>query len=369
MAKKIMREGQEITSDLSVESANKVYQQALLYINNARQSVQKSIDSEMLYAYWQIGRDIVCEEQEGEHKAEYGKSLLKNLSGRLTTQYKRGFSVDSLERMRSFFLTYSVDNEISATALRKLAMPTLTPNLSWSHYIELVKIDRPEVRRFYELEASKNYWNVRELKRQIATFLYDRLAKSKNKDEILALVHKGQEINLPEDAIKEPMILEFLGVPEPYSLSETDLETAIISDLQKFLLELGKGFAFMGRQKRITFDNDHYYVDLVFYHAILKCYVLVDLKTHKLTHADLGQMQLYVNYFDAEIKQENDASTIGLILCTDKSDAMVKYMLGEKNKQIFASKYQFHLPTEKELEKELRREVKMLKNENDKKDE
>lgn len=243
---------------------------------------------------------------------------------------------------------------------RKSDLLPLTPNLSWSHYVELMSVSRHEARQFYALETSKNNWNVRELRRQISSFLFDRLLKSKNKEKVLQLACKGQEINTPEDAIKEPLVLEFLGAPEPHKLSESKLETALINNLQNFLLELGKGFAFVGRQKRITFDNDHYYADLVMYHVILKCYVIIDLKTHKVTHADLGQMLLYVNYFDQEIKMENDNPTIGLILCTKKSDAMVKYLLGEKNKQIFASTYQFHLPTEKELEVELKKEIREL---------
>lgn len=244
----------------------------------------------------------------------------------------------------------------SATPSRKSGSIPLVPHLSWSHYVELLKVPRIEALQFYALEASKNNWNVRELRRQISSFLFDRLSRSKDKNAALEMSLKGQEINKPEDAIKEPLVLEFLGAPEPHKLSESNLETSLISNLQEFLLELGKGFAFMGRQKRITFDNDHYYADLVFYHVILKCYVIVDLKTDKLTHADLGQIQLYVNYYDKEIKMTNDNPTIGLVLCTQKSNAMVKYMLGDNAKQIFASTYQFHLPSEKELEVELQRE-------------
>lgn len=243
---------------------------------------------------------------------------------------------------------------------RKSQLSELVPNLSWSHYIELIKVSRPAARKFYAFEASKNNWNVRELRRQISSFLFDRLAKSKNKKELLQLIHQGQEINIPEDAIKDPLVSEFIGASEPHKLSESKLETALINNLKHFLLELGKGFAFVARQKRLTFDNEHYYADLVLYHVILKCYVIIELKTHRLMHNDLGQMQLYVNYFDQEVKMDNDNPTIGLILCTEKSDSMVKYTLGDKTKQIFASKYQFHLPTEKELEEELKREIKKI---------
>lgn len=238
----------------------------------------------------------------------------------------------SLKKQENFTLFSIIDIfiEKSATVSRKSELIPLIPNLSWSHYVELLKVSRLEAIQFYALEANKNNWNVRELRRQISSFLFDRLSQSKDKNTILQMALKGQEINKPEDAIKEPLVLEFLGAPHPHKLSETKLETALINNLQEFLLELGKGFAFMGRQKRITFDNDHYYADLVFYHVILKCYVIIDLKTHKLTHSDLGQMQLYVNYYDKEIKLDNDNPTIGLLLCTHKSDTMINYMLGTK---------------------------------------
>lgn len=239
-------------------------------------------------------------------------------------------------------------------------LPEFDPRLSWTHYRILMRVKRPEARRFYEIEASENNWSSRELDRQIGSLLYDRLAKSKDKNGLLKLAHKGQEIHNPEDAIKEPLVLEFLGIPESHQLIESKLEEALISNLQHFLLELGKGFAFIARQKRLTFDSDHFYTDLVFYHVVLKCYVIIDLKTHPLTHGDLGQMLMYVNYFDKEIKKDNDNPTIGLVLCTKKSDRMVKYMLDEKAKQIFASTYQFHLPTEAELEAELKREIKEI---------
>ncbi len=224
-----------------------------------------------------------------------------------------------------------------------------------------MRLKHLEARQFYEQEVRQNCWSARELERQIGSLLFDRLAMSKDKEGLLQLVHKGQEINKPEDAIKEPLILEFLGLPESHKLVESKVEEALINNLQHFLLELGKGFSFVARQKRLSLDSDHYYADLVFYHVILKCYVILDLKTRPLTHADLGQMQLYVNYFDMEIKQVSDNPTVGLVLCTEKRDEMARYMLGEKAKQIFSSTYQFHLPTEKELEKELKREIKAIK--------
>ncbi len=331
------------------------------HIDQARQRVQRTIDTEMVKAYWLIGQEIVQEEQYGKERSEYGKAVLKNLSERLQKQYKKGFGVDTLEQARKFYVTYQGVKKSDALRRKSGLIPSLSPNLSWTHYRALIRVKRPEVRQFYEIEAEKNHWSSRELERQIGSLLFDRLAKSRDKEGLMKLVHKGQEISNPKDAIKEPMVLEFLGLPESHQLAESKLEIALINNLQNFLLELGKGFAFVARQKRLTFDSNHFYADLVFYHVILKCYVIVDIKTHPLTHANLGQMLLYVNYFDKEIKMENDNPTLGLVLCTQKSDAMVKYMLDEKANKIFASTYQFHLPSEKELETELKRELKEFK--------
>ncbi len=331
------------------------------HIDQARQEVQRTVDTQMVKAYWLIGQEIVQEEQYGKKRSEYGKAVLKNLSERLQKQYKRGFGVDTLEQARKFYLTYQKVIKSDALNRKSELTPSLNPNLSWTHYRALIRVKRPEARQFYEIEAEKNHWSSRELERQIGSLLFDRLAKSKDKEGLMKLVHKGQEVSNAEDAIKDPMVLEFLGLPESHRLTESKLEIALINNLQNFLLELGKGFAFVARQKRLTFDSNHFYADLVFYHVILKCYVIVDLKTHPLTHADLGQMLLYVNYFDKEIKIENDNPTLGLVLCTQKSDAMVKYMLDEKANKIFASTYQFHLPSEKELETEIKRELKQLK--------
>jgi predicted nuclease of restriction endonuclease-like (RecB) superfamily len=237
----------------------------------------------------------------------------------------------------------------------------LHPNLSWTHYRTLLRVSAPGARTFYEVEAIKNNWSARELERQINSLLFERLAKSKDKAGLLKLATKGQEIALPIDVFKDPVVIEFLGLPESHRLVESDLEQALINNLQAFLLELGKGFAFVSRQERISLDGDHFYIDLVFYHTILKCYVLIDLKVGKLTHGDLGQLQLYVNYYDQERRTQGDNPSLGLILCTDKNDAVVKYTLGPGQKKIFASRYQLHLPTEAELKAELRRELKELK--------
>ncbi|HUX79470.1 MAG TPA: PDDEXK nuclease domain-containing protein [Alphaproteobacteria bacterium] len=346
------------------DSLDSLYVRVSGHIDSARQNVQRTVDTEMLKAYWKIGRDVVEAEQHGEVRAQYGQALIQALSQRLTNRYGKGFSETNVRNMRQFYSEYQPNSEhypIRYTLCSESLCPEFTPCLGWSHYRLLMRVGRSEARAFYEIEASKNNWSVRELERQIGSLLFDRLAKSRDKKGVMELAYKGQELNQPEDAIKEPLVLEFLGIPESHRLVESKLEEALISNLQKFLLELGKGFAFIARQKRLTLENDHFYADLVFYHVILKCYVIIDIKTKKLSHADLGQIQLYVNYFDQEIKAENDNPTIGLVLCTDKNDAMVRYTLGEKAKQIFASKYQFHLPTEEELTVELKREIKEIK--------
>ena len=329
-----------------IKNVDALYKKAATHIDQARQAIYRTVDTQMVKAYWLIGRDIVEEEQRGQKRAEYGSFLLKALSERLTKKYGRGFSDSTLRDIRLFYQTYSTHK--------------LNPSLGWIHYRALMRIHNLEARNFYEIEAKNNCWSGRELERQINSLLFERLAKSRDKKGLIKLACKGQEIATAADAIKDPIILEFVGLPESNRLVESKLEEALASNLQEFLLELGKGFAFVARQKRLTLDGDHFYADLVFYHVILKCYVIIDIKMKKLTHADLGQMQLYVNYFDKEIITSNDNPTIGLILCTEKSDAMVKYTLGDKAKQIFASKYQLHLPTERELEAELRREIKAI---------
>jgi predicted nuclease of restriction endonuclease-like (RecB) superfamily len=236
----------------------------------------------------------------------------------------------------------------------------LNTGLAWKHYLALLKVDERPKRDFYEIEAVKNAWTGRELERQINSLLYERLALSKDKAGVMKLAAKGQEIERPADVFKDPMILDFLGVPTTPELSETDLEAALIANMQKFLLELGRGFAFVSRQERLTLDGDHFYIDLVFYHTVLKCYAIVELKVGKLTHQDLGQMLLYVTYFDQKRRSEGDGPTLGLILCTDKNDAVVRYTLGEKAHSIFASRYQRHLPSEAELMEEVRREVRLF---------
>lgn len=271
------------------------------HIDAARGNIQRTVDVEMIKAYWLTGRDIVEQEQQGKQRADYGTFLIQGLSKQLNKHFGRGFSATTLKQARTFYLEYQIDIAIEkGHTLCDLSVPVFSPSLSWSHYRALLKVKNSVARKFYEKEAETNCWSVRELERQIGSLLFERLAKSKDKVGLLKLACNGQEISKPEDAIKDPLILEFLGLPESEQLIESDLEAALINNLQKFLLELGKGFAFIARQKRLSLDNDHYYADLVFYHVILKCYVIIDIKTQPLNHGDLGQIQLYVNYFDKE---------------------------------------------------------------------
>lgn len=310
-------------------------------LEKARSQIVKNINTTMVYTNFEVGRYIVEYEQNGKDRAEYGKSILKNLSARLTKRLGKGFSEDNLENMRKFYLCY----QISETPSRKFT-------LSWSHYLKLIRIQNKDERSFYEIEASQNNWSTRELERQFDSSLYERIALSKDKESVRNLAARGQIIEKPEDIIKNPYILEFTGLPELTQYSESELEQKLIDNLQNFLLELGKGFTFVGRQVRLTFDEDHYYVDLVFYNRLLKAFVLIDLKRGKLKHQDLGQMQMYVNYYDRFVKLEDENPSVGILLCADKNDSVVEITLPKENSQIFASKYLTVLPS-KEILKEL----------------
>jgi predicted nuclease of restriction endonuclease-like (RecB) superfamily len=283
---------------------------------------------------------IVEEEQKGELRANYGKQIIKTLSIKLTKDFGQGFSMRNNEQMRQFYIAYSIPQTVSAEF-----------KLSWSHYLTLMRINDENERRFYEVESIKNNWSLRELKRQLNSALYTRLSISKDKNQILELSTKGQIIEKPIDVIKDPYVLEFLGLEEKSVYSESELEQKLIEKLEHFLLELGTGFTFVARQKRITFEEKHFRVDLVFYNRLLKCFVLIDLKIGELKHQDIGQMQMYVNYYDREIKLEDESKTIGIILCQDKSESVVKYTLPEDNEQIFASKYLTVLPSQEMLKK------------------
>ena len=283
---------------------------------------------------------IVKEEQNGKSKAEYGQNLIPELSQKLTTEFGKGFSTTNLKQMRTFYLTYSKGQTVSDEF-----------RLSWSHYLMLMRIDNVEERNFYEIETAQNSWSLRELQRQFNTSLYERLALSRNKNEVKKLSEKGLIIDKAQDSLKDPYVLEFLGLPEETKYSETELEQKLIDKLEHFLLELGKGYTFVGRQVRFTFDDKHFRVDLVFYNRLLQCFVLIDLKIGEITHQDLGQMQMYVNYYDRFVKLDTEDKTIGIILCKKKNDTLVEITLPENNEQIFASKYLTVLPSKKELKK------------------
>lgn len=330
-----------------VNNNDKLYTQIVSIISNAKLSTLRSINNLMVQTYWSIGKLIIEEEQNGKERADYGLFLIKDLSKRLTKEFGPGFNEPNLRNMRQFFMMFQI-----RSALRS--------ELSWTHYRLLMRIENENARNFYLNEVISNNWSTRELERQINSLLFERISMSKDKKKIRELAIKGQKIETPEDAIKDPYILEFLGLKENIDYLEKDLEKGLIKKLKDFLLELGKGFSFVARQKRITVDGDHYYIDLVFYNYILKCFFLIDLKIGKLTHQDIGQMDFYVRYFEKEIKQVGDNPTIGLILCSDKNEVMVKYTSLSENKNIFASKYKLYLPSEEELKREVEKDKQFL---------
>ncbi|WP_141052307.1 PDDEXK nuclease domain-containing protein [Aliarcobacter cryaerophilus] len=319
---------------------NNIYQEIKELLYSAKNRVYQTINITMTQTYFQIGKRIVEEEQGGETRAEYGKSLLKLLSVQLINEFGKGFSVDNLENMRRFYLAF----QKSETVSRKF-------ELSWSHYIFLTRIENINERNFYEIESIENSWSLRELKRQFDSGLFERLKLSSDKQKVKELSLNGQVIQTAQDLIKDPYILEFVGLPELSSYSESELEQKLIDKLEHFLLELGKGFTFVARQKRITIDEKHFKVDLVFYNRLLKSFVVIDLKIGELKHQDIGQMMMYVNYFDRFEKTDDENSTIGIILCKDKSKALVELTLPKDNNQIYASKYLTILPNKEEFKK------------------
>jgi predicted nuclease of restriction endonuclease-like (RecB) superfamily len=344
--------------------------------NELQSRAARSVDTCLVVRNWLFGWYIVEFENGGAERAElYGKELIKKLSEKLTANLGKGFSKRSLEQFRQFYLTYKEITQAlpaqSPNALQKITqalpaeldkLPKTMPNtieylssrfvLGWTHYVTLMTVKNDEERRFYEIEAAKNGWGYRELERQINSALFERLVLSRDKNGVKELSIKGQIVEKPQDVIKNPFVLEFLNLPEHPHYSEHQLETAIIDKLEQFLLELGKGFLFEARQKRFTFDNDHFYVDLVFYNRLLKSYVLIDLKRDKLVHQDLGQMQMYVNYFDRFVKRDDENPTIGIVLCHRKNDAVVELTLPE-NSNIYASQYQLYLPSKEELKQQI----------------
>jgi len=358
-----------------------LYERIAAILEEARSRVARTVNTAMVHAYWFIGREIVEVEQQGAERAGYGDELLKTLATKLTQRFGKGFNLTGLKRMRQFYRAFPDGSALpvelggpeKGAAARHLsagapkgaparhqsvaaAAPLFPPFLSWTHYRLLLAIDKPEARSFYEIEAARESWSVRELERQVAALLFERLAMNRDQDQVLSLARQGQQIAVPNDVLKDPLVLEFLDLKEKPTAQERDLEQAIIDRLEEFLLEMGKGFCFVARQKRLTLEGDHFYVDLVFYNRLLRCFVLVDLKLGKLTHQDLGQMQMYVNFFDRFQRVDHEAKTIGIVLCSDKNDAMVKITLPEDNEQIVATRYQMYLPTEDELRTELARE-------------
>ncbi|GHV13418.1 hypothetical protein AGMMS49938_07960 [Fibrobacterales bacterium] len=319
-------------------------------IEKARQQIASVANLAMVYAYYEIGRHIVEDEQQGKKRAEYGKQVLTELANKLTEKFGKGFSFTNLNQMRQFFLAYSAKaNQILQTPSEEFNPKFI---LSWSHYLILMRIEKVEERRFYEIESAEQQWSVSQLSRQYHSSLYERLSLSRNKNKVMQLASKGQEIETAKDLLKNPLVLEFVGLKEESAYSETDLETAIIGKLQDFLLELGKGFLFEARQKRFTFDEQHFFVDLVFYNRLLQCYVLIDLKTSDLKHQDLGQMQMYVNYFDRYVKKDFEKPTVGILLCKKKTENIVKLTLPE-NANIYATEYNLYLPDKSLLQQKL----------------
>ena len=333
-----------------VEIEDSIYKEIKNILEQARNKVYKVANNTMVEAYWNIGR-VIVEKQGGNNKAEYGAALIKNLSKKMTKEFGKGFTVANLKNMRQFYLIFQ-----KSYALRS--------ELTWTHYRLLMRVENENARNFYIEECIKSNWSTRQLERQITTLFYERLLSSKDKEKVSKEIYKLEpQIKKAEDIIKDPYVLEFLGLPENTNFLEKNLEQALIDHLQKFLLELGRGFSFVARQKRITFDGRHFYIDLVFYNYLLKCFVLIDLKVGDLTHQDLGQMQMYVHYFEEEMMNEGDNPPIGIVLCADKSDSIVKYTLSKNETQVFASKYKAYLPSEEELLSEIKREYNILKQE------
>jgi predicted nuclease of restriction endonuclease-like (RecB) superfamily len=325
----------------NIEIYQKLIESIGITIESARQRAFQAVNNELLKANWEIGKYIVEYEQHGNEKADYGSSLLTNLSKDLKLRFGKGFSKSNIYLMRQFYIKYSI-------------FQSVTGNLTWTHYAELLGVSDDHARGFYEKQIVNDNWSVRELKRQINSSLFERLALSHDKNGILKLSKSGQIVSEPKDIVKDPYVLEFLQITEEHRTSENRLEQKIIDNLQIFLLELGKGFSFVGRQYRITLDNEHFYVDLVFYHRILKCFVLIDLKTKHVKHQDIGQMNMYLNYFKSEENTEGDNPPIGIVLGADKNDILVEYAIGGISNNIFVSKYQLYLPDKQILEQKVK---------------
>jgi len=323
-----------------------IYESIKEVLTNAREKAYKAVNFAMVEAYWNVGK-LIVEAQDGNERAEYGDYLIKSLSKELKVEFGKGFTVTNLKYMRQFYLTFP-----NSHALRD--------QLSWTHYRLLLKIENEEIRNFYIEECIGGNWSTRQLERQINTFYYQRILASQNKQIVRNEINKLEKGIQAEDIIKDPFVLEFMGLTDHRDFTEIEVKKALMDNLQKFLLELGKGFSFVARQKRITAEGDHFYIDLVFYNYILKCFILIDLKVGKLSHQDIGQMDFYVRYFEKEIKSESDNPTIGIILSSERNETVVKYSVLEESKQLFSAKYLSYLPTEEELKKELKRERNLI---------
>lgn len=349
-------------SEIINAGSNIFFENVVKLIENVRSFVGRTADLTMSITYFEIGRMIVEEEQGGAARAEYGRGLLEKLAAYLTERCGRGFSESTLKNARKFYQIYgssirqtmfAKSKKMDLLGIGQTLFAESNPfRLGWSHYLILMRIKSEDERRFYEIEAANQKWTYRELQRHYGSSLYERLALSRNKDEVMRLTLEGQTIEKPKDLLKNPLVLEFLNMAEDTAYSESDLESAIIVKLSQFLLELGKGFLFEARQRRFTYDEDSYWVDLVFYNRLLQCYILIDLKTGKLKHQDLGQMQMYVNYFDRYIKKDFEKPTVGILLCKEKNDSIVELTLPE-NSNIYASEYSLYLPDKALLQRKL----------------
>ena len=342
-----MEENKNITK--SEQQLEALYNDVRVIIESARTNAVRSVDFCRVQMYWHLGQRIFEEEQQGKERADYGTYLTRNLAKLLEPEYGSGFGVRQLEQARQFYRTYPIAN-------------TLRSQLNWSQYRRLIQIDDPDKREYYELESVNNAWTARETERQINSMLYERLLLSNDKESVLAVARKERIPEKPTEVIKDPMVLEFLGLHREASYYEKDLESAIITHLTEFLLEMGKGFSFVARQKRLLLEDEEFFADLVFYNRLLRCHTILEIKTHELTHQDLGQLQMYVNYYDRNEKLSDENPTIGILLCTAKNDTVVRMTLPENNKTILTSQYQLYLPTTEQLVKEIEEVKRMARN-------
>lgn len=332
---------------MNLEKYNNLFDRISNLIKEAKNNVKRTVNSTMVITYWNIGKLIVEDESDGNVRAEYGKEILKKLSKRLSEEHGKGFDTRNLRKMRQFYLMFQKWDSVST-------------ELSWTHYRHLIKVENEKARLWYMTEAVKENWATRALERQINSFYYERLLSSQDKEPVIKEADEKAKELKAKDVLKDPYVLEFLNLENRPSFTENELETALINQLQNFLLELGSGFSFVARQKHFDLDGEHFYIDLVFYNFRLKCFVLIDLKRGKLTHQDIGQMDMYVRIFEDKMRAKDDNPTIGLVLCSEKNEAVAKYSVLSENKQIFASKYKLYLPSEEELEKELLKEIELI---------